>query len=40
LKKDGTITIKGKNVTVEGSGKITVKASGDLVLKGSKIAQN
>ena len=40
MKKDGTITIKGKDITIEGSGKINVKASGDLVLKGSKIAGN
>jgi type VI secretion system secreted protein VgrG len=40
LKKDGTIIIKGKDVTVQGSGKINVKASSDLVLKGSKISGN
>lgn len=40
LKSDGTITIKGKDITVQGSGKIGVKASSDLVLKGSKIANN
>ncbi|MBI2732823.1 MAG: type VI secretion system tip protein VgrG [Aquabacterium sp.] len=40
MKKDGTIIIKGKDVTVEGSGKINVKASSDMVLKGSKILQN
>lgn len=40
MKKDGTIQIKGKDITVSGSGKIGVKASGDMVLKGSKIAQN
>jgi type VI secretion system secreted protein VgrG len=40
MKKDGTIVIKGKDVTVEGSGKINVKASSDIVLKGSKISQN
>jgi len=40
MKKDGTITIKGKDITLEGSGKINVKASGDVVIKGSKIAQN
>ncbi len=40
LKKDGTIQIKGKDITLSGSGKIGVKASSDLVLKGSKIAQN
>ena len=26
MKKDGTITIKGKDITVDGSGKINVKA--------------
>jgi type VI secretion system secreted protein VgrG len=40
MKKDGTITIKGKNITVDGSGKINVKASGDVVVKGSKVTQN
>ena len=40
MKKDGTITIKGKDITVDGSGKINVKASSDIVMKGSKILQN
>ena len=40
MKKDGTIELKGKDITISGSGKIGVKASGDMVLKGSKIAQN
>ncbi len=40
LKKNGDIAIKGKNITLEGSGKIGVKASSDLTLKGSKIGQN
>jgi type VI secretion system secreted protein VgrG len=40
LKKDGTIEIKGKDIKVTGSGKINIKASSDLVLKGSKIAEN
>ncbi|ARN20670.1 type VI secretion system Vgr family protein [Piscinibacter gummiphilus] len=40
MKKDGTIVIKGKDITLEGSGKITVKASSDVVMKGSKILQN
>jgi type VI secretion system secreted protein VgrG len=47
MKKDGTITISGKNITingkditVEGSGKINAKASSDIVMKGSKILQN
>jgi type VI secretion system secreted protein VgrG len=40
LKKDGTITLKGKNVTIDGSGDIKLSASGNVVVKGSKIAQN
>ena len=40
MKKDGTITIEGKDITIKGSGKITGQASGDMVLKGSKILQN
>jgi type VI secretion system secreted protein VgrG len=40
MKKDGTITIKGKDITIEGSGKINAKASKDIVMKGSKILQN
>jgi type VI secretion system secreted protein VgrG len=40
LKKDGTIQIKGKDITLTGTGKVGVKADGDMVLKGSKIAQN
>jgi type VI secretion system secreted protein VgrG len=40
MKKDGTIHIKGKDITVEGSGKINVKASKDVVMKGQKILQN
>jgi type VI secretion system secreted protein VgrG len=40
MKKDGTITIKGKDITLEGSGKINIKASSDVVVKGSQIKQN
>ena len=40
LKKDGTIIIKGNNITIEGSGKINIKAGADLVMKGSRISQN
>ncbi|MBS0447264.1 MAG: type VI secretion system tip protein VgrG [Proteobacteria bacterium] len=40
MKKDGTITIKGKDVTIQGSGKINVKADSDVVVKGSKVSQN
>ena len=40
MKKDGTIIIKGKDITIEGSGKIVGKASGTMTLKGQKILQN
>jgi type VI secretion system secreted protein VgrG len=40
LKKNGDIVLKGKNLTSDSSGKVSVKAASDLVLKGSKISQN
>lgn len=40
MKKDGTIQIKGKDITINGSGKINVKASKDVVIKGKKILEN
>jgi len=40
MKKDGTITIKGKDITVTGSGKINVKANSSIDMKGSKINLN
>jgi type VI secretion system secreted protein VgrG len=40
MKKDGTIQISGKDITIKGSGKINVKASKDIVMKGKKILQN
>jgi type VI secretion system secreted protein VgrG len=40
LKKNGDIVLKGKNLTSDASGKVSVKAASDLVLKGSKISQN
>ena len=40
LRKDGTIRIDGKDITIDGSGTIQVKASGDVVIKGSKVLEN
>jgi type VI secretion system secreted protein VgrG len=40
MKKDGTIAIKGTDIAIQGSGKISIKASGDVVVKGSKVTQN
>ncbi|MCB1790417.1 MAG: type VI secretion system tip protein VgrG [Gammaproteobacteria bacterium] len=38
MKKDGTISIQGKDITVKGSGKVNVKASSSIVVKGSKVS--
>lgn len=40
MKKDGTITIQGKDITIKGSGGINIKASKDVVIKGKKVLQN
>jgi type VI secretion system secreted protein VgrG len=40
MKKDGTITIEGKDITIKGSGKIVAEANGNMVLKGQTIKQN
>ncbi|HWV47250.1 MAG TPA: type VI secretion system tip protein TssI/VgrG [Nitrospira sp.] len=40
LKKNGDIQLRGNNILVDGSGKVNVKASGDVVLKGAKVTQN
>jgi type VI secretion system secreted protein VgrG len=39
-KKDGEVAIKGKDISIEASGKINCKAAGDLVLKGARVLQN
>ncbi|MFO1138028.1 MAG: type VI secretion system tip protein TssI/VgrG [Paracoccus sp. (in: a-proteobacteria)] len=40
MKKDGTIVLEGKDISVKGSGKIGINASSDVTIKGSKISQN
>jgi type VI secretion system secreted protein VgrG len=40
MKKDGTITISGKDITIDASGKLVGKAGGTVTLKGQKIMQN
>jgi type VI secretion system secreted protein VgrG len=40
MKKDGTITIKGKDISLTASGKINAKADGNITMKGAKINQN
>ncbi len=40
MKKDGTISIKGKDIKIKGSGAIDVKADKNVTMKGQKILQN
>lgn len=40
MKKDGSITIKGKDILIQGSGKIDVKSDKNITMKGQKILQN
>ena len=40
MKKDGTITIQGKDISLTASGKINAKADGNITMKGAKINQN
>jgi type VI secretion system secreted protein VgrG len=40
LHKNGTIEISGQDITVDGKGQITGKASKNVVWKGQKILQN
>jgi len=40
LKKDGTVVIRAKDFDVAASGQASIKAGGNLTLKGSKILQN
>lgn len=40
MKKNGDITIKGKDIALEGTGQVQVKASGDVTVKGSKVGGN
>lgn len=40
LKKDGTATLKGRDVTLNASGRLNAKSSRDIMLTGSKIGQN
>lgn len=39
MRKDGTINIKGKDITIDGQ-KVNVKATADVTIKGSKVGGN
>jgi type VI secretion system secreted protein VgrG len=40
MKKDGTIMIQGKDITIKGSGEMIAKADKNITMKGQKILQN
>ncbi|MBP9104057.1 MAG: hypothetical protein KBF82_09355 [Chitinophagaceae bacterium] len=40
MKKDGTIMITGKDISINGSGTVTAKEAGDVIIKGKKILEN
>jgi type VI secretion system secreted protein VgrG len=40
MKKDGTIAISGKDISIEGTGEINIKTSKNVTIKGQKILQN
>ncbi len=40
MKKDGSITLAGKDILFKGSGEITAKADKNITMKGQKILQN
>ncbi|MDP3410319.1 hypothetical protein [Bosea sp. (in: a-proteobacteria)] len=40
MKKDGSVDLRGRDVSIIASGKINAKASSDVVMRGSKIRQN
>ena len=40
MKKDGTIIINGKDISINGSGTVTAKEAGDVIIKGKKILEN
>ncbi len=40
MKKNGDITIKGKNIVVQGSSNVNVKAASNITLKASKVSTN
>jgi type VI secretion system secreted protein VgrG len=39
-KKDGEVAIRGKDISIEASGKISCKAASDLILRGVRILEN
>jgi type VI secretion system secreted protein VgrG len=40
MKKDGTVQINGKDIDLKASGKVSVKATSKIIVKGSKVQMN
>ncbi|EGF89224.1 rhs element Vgr protein [Asticcacaulis biprosthecium C19] len=40
MKKSGEIVLSGTDITIDGAGKINVKSTSDVTVKGRKIAEN
>jgi type VI secretion system secreted protein VgrG len=40
MQRDGTITIKGKGITIKGASDINVNATGDVNIKGKNVKHN
>jgi type VI secretion system secreted protein VgrG len=40
MKKNGSILIEGSDITLKSSGKVNVKSTNDVIIKGSKINGN
>jgi len=40
IKSDGSVVLSGRDIEIKASGKATIKAGGNIVLKGMKIVQN
>ena len=40
LTKDGSIEVKGRDINVNGSGRVNIRAASDLALRGAKILEN
>lgn len=40
LRRDGTVIIKGKDIVIDAAGDASIRAAGDVILKGRKVVEN
>jgi type VI secretion system secreted protein VgrG len=40
LRRDGTVIIKGKDIVFDAAGDASIRAAGDVILKGRKVVEN